>query len=393
MENPLDPLQNLREKYLFLSRYLNIPMPMGLIKFFNWISLSFSAFGSAFFIHWGLTSPLMFSNADIQKSQWALEIWGFIIIWPLFIIAFFVGFAFSVCMYASSYDSTSEKVHDMAERKSKKWYQSILFFETSLDILYIRLTGVAGMVMLSYGAVNNFNNQLAKEAEIKSAQRNDLIKYQETTPIIENIKYWTDRKINGKGDDDAAADSMIAYYMIQLLIYNQRADSLNRIVYNKADMQNPVQPIDVTASIKFVTKGDEWASGLILLSLLAIIALAVDGSAVRLTRIESRWAQANLAQIDYRKEKAIYENTISGNSSGNSSGNWPEIGNGVKKDKVFKVGKEELETPLAKAIIYARAKTPNVSNREISRALQCSHTYVNDVLKAWREINNKEEAA
>jgi hypothetical protein len=393
-KKPIEQMESLRDKYLFLSRYLKTPVPIWMIKLFNWVCLIFSAFGTSFFLHWGLTAPLTFTKIDIAGTAWAIQVWGFLIVWPVFIVAFIVGVAFSVTLYASSYDTASERVHDRSERKSRKWFQSIVFFETSWDVLFIRLTGVAGMIMLSYGAVQNFNDLLAKDAEIKTAQKADLNKYQDTAEIIDKIEYWTNRKVNGKKDDDEQAEHMLVYYQNQLSLYNHRADSLNKIVYNKANIKT-LQAVDVTASIKFISKGDKYLSGLMLLILLAIIALANDGSAVRLTRIQSRFDQANQAKQIYYTEQnkldvLIYGNP-DGNSGGNSGGKWMESGSGANNGATSGGGKESLETDLARAIIYAHAKDPRESNRGIARALGCSHTQVNDVLNAWRESNKKEE--
>jgi len=396
-DNKIDQFDSLREKHIVTSRYLKTPLGINKIKFFNWVGLSFSALSTSYFIHWGLTAPLFFIMGDAVKSSiYVIEWCGYVIVWPIFIITMLIGMQFSVAFYSSTYANTSEKVHDRAERKARRWYQNFVFFERSLDNLFIRITGIAGMIMITYGAVSNFNDMLARDAEIRAVQKEELGKYQNIDELKEELKYWTDRKVNGKGDDDDAADAMINFYTKQIKIYSHRSDSLNSIVYNKAEIRN-AGAIDVTASIKFISQGNKILFGAIMIFLLGVIAAANDGSCASMTKIISCYDQAEQAQKMYRQEKAIIDNMIygnpDGNSGGNSGGKWMESGSGANNGATSGGGKGSLETDLARAIIFAHAKDPRMKRRAIARALGCSHTQVNDVLNLWEETNQKTEAA
>lgn len=386
MENEnIDRVDHLRDKYIHLSRYKQTPIGIKKIKVSTWICLYFSAISTGYFLHWGIVAPVLFLGLDLTKTNWAIMIWGFIIVWPVFFITVILGMAFSVSLYTSKYDRVAEKVHDRSERKSRKWYQFSIFYESSIDELWIRLTAVFGMIMISYGAIDNFNGILISQAEIASAQNDDLKKYENTAYIEDRIDHWTNKKINGKGDDDAQADSMLAYYNSQLRLFHYRADSLKSIVYNKAETKTLTSTVDPTASVKFVSKGNKYLYGIILMFLLAVIALANDGAAVRMTGIISRYDQATQAEKMYNKERRIMESLM----SGNQDGNWAESGNGSTFQQKDDGEGDILKRDSSKLIIYtyvAQIKSGTFkSNRKLAKQLNVSHTTVNDVLNAWFE--------
>lgn len=385
-KNKVDRLETLRDKYVFLSRYLKTPIAISQIKFWIWVGLIFSAFSTAYLIHWGLTAPLFYTIDNLDRSFYVIQGFGFTIVWPVYLLCLLVGMQFSVALYTSTYDTISEKVHDRTERKSRKWYQVSFIHEVSLDVLFIRLTGIAGMMMISYGAVQNFNDALAKDAEIRTADKGQLSKYENTAGIEDRIDFWTQKQTNGKEDDDIQADSMLSYYNRQLILYNHRADSLRGIVYNKAEIKQ-IKTVDATASIKFVSKGDKVLSGFILLALLGIIAAANDGGTVRLTRVRSRYDQAVQAQKMYIQERNMLESLI-GNQNGNESGKWMESGSASNLQQDYGRGGSILDNDSAEQIIYAYVKAQETktfkSNRKLAKSLGYSHSWVNDVLNAWK---------
>lgn len=395
MENQneaVDRIDYLRDKYIHLSRYLKTPISIEKIKFFDWIGLIFSALSTSYFLHWGLTAPLFYALGDsINESVYVLEWCGYVIVWPIFLITTLIGLQFSVSFYTSTYSKTAEKAHDRAEKKSKNWFQNLFIFEKSLDNLFIRLTGIFGMIMISYGAVSNFNDMLARDAEIRIAQKTELNKYSNLEELEGKLKYWTDRQINGKNDDDAAANAMVDFYTNQIKLYSTRSDSLNKIVYNKADIQM-AKTIDVTASIKFVSQGSEVLFSVIMIILLGIIAAANDGSVANMTKTISLYDQAEQAQSMYERERRIMENLV----SGNESGNWLESGSAANEKANFRGGKNILELDSAKRIIYAFVQQKQTgtfkSNRKLAKYLGYTHSWVNEVLKAWKSQQQKEAA-
>jgi hypothetical protein len=310
----------LEEKYIYLAKYQTSPLPDFLIYIFDWICLLFSGTGSGYGIYWVVT--LKYRNGDE-------------IIWSALIPCIILGVALIMGMYLKIFSDTAEKVHKESE-KGKGWFNSLLFFESSWDVLIIRIGGVIGMMLFAYGVIDDFNRQKIAEAQFKESIESELKEFANTDSLINKINYYIALKSNGTGDDDLDADYMINYLRKKIKTNESKTDSL-RPVY-RAQILN-VGQTDNTAMIRFLAKGSNYTYGILILLTVAIIAMSIDSAAKTMTGFIAKKKQADHAEKMYFSALERQLNYVNPALTGNVNGNRsiPEgegIGVDFDSDKV-----------------------------------------------------------
>lgn len=271
----------LEQKYIYLAKYQKSPLPPLIITIFNWICLLFSGSGSGYGIYWIVT--LRYRQGDE-------------IIWEILIPCLVLGLALVIGMFLKIFSDTAERVHKEGEKGKKSWFNSLLFFESSWDVLIIRLGGILGMMLFSYGVIDDFNKTKLAEAKYKASVEQELKSLSNIDSLMNKLDKYIALKDNGTGDDDDNAEAMITYLQNKIKKNEAKADSL-RPVY-QANIVTMGQT-DNTAMLRFLAKGDEWKYGFLILLVVAIVAASIDSAAKTMTTFIAKKAQADHASKMY----------------------------------------------------------------------------------------------
>jgi len=357
-----NPAYSAQQKFLYLSRYRKAPLPMWLIYAFDWVLLAFSGAGTGYLIYWSIT--LRYRQDDI--------------IWLPLVAGMLIGLSLSTAMYLKVFSDTSDRVHKESE-KGKNWFNSLIFFETSWDVLIIRATGILGMMLFSYGVIDDFNKaqsaQTRKVELLQSQVENDREMF-----ILGEMNKHFDRLENGTDDDDELAKIQIT--QLDSLLRRVRVESREAQIEYRAALATPGLT-DNTAMVRFLSKGDHFRYGMMILMIVAIVAASIDGAANTMTRFIAKKTQADLAKDIYDAELqrqvdgVNHGQPVNGYATVNSPGGGGEDRFGINWDS------ERIQAILNQLINFHLPGSK--SQADIAREFECKRQYVHRIWLAAKE--------
>jgi len=357
-----NPAYSAQQKYLYLSRYRKAPLPMWLIYAFDWALLLFSGAGTGYLIYWSIT--LRYRQDGI--------------IWLPLIAGLLIGLSLSTAMYLKVFSDTSDRVHKESE-KGKNWFNSLIFFETSWDVLIIRATGILGMMLFSYGVIDDFNKGQAAQVR-KMELLQSRVESNREAEMRDEMERYFGRLANGNPDDDSLAFIQIA--RLDSILQRIDIESREAQIEYRAALSAPGLT-DNTAMVRFLSKGDHFRYGMMILLIVAIVAASIDGAANTMTRFIAKKTQADLAKEIYDAEiirqvdGVNHGQPVNGYATVNSSGGGGEDRFGINWDS------ERIQAILNQLINFHLPGSK--SQAEIAREFECERQYVNRIWLAAKE--------
>jgi len=289
------------QKYLNTLRYSTQPMGAFWMKASKLVTLGVSGVGTGYLFYWIFVQQLPALPAKEAAAWWER------VYWSILILSLLLGLAMSISLNLMKYSSTKKRVDQEAaggDPAPKGMFRRLFMFEPNFGLFSIRLTNIIGMILFGYGVLDNFNERIMAEAEMKEKT---ATAYEQNRIDIDSLQARIERNTqkldNGTRDDDAEAKAMLDILRPEL---RKRLGATDSLAFRQmASVGHRAQIVDNTAWVRFLAGGRKLAYGILITLIIAIAANAIDASSVIIIEGEAEGDYHRAIKREYEAQLAM----------------------------------------------------------------------------------------